>query len=184
MRGIGSTSTARIGKPSSQGAHKGSIDPKPDLPPDISDKEAARLKKVEKIKEEIRRGYFYELGQINRTKSKLFEADKELVPPQQALKFPSFQAESLLGVTHQFGALLMQTNNQVSLVGVSFRDSGFRVLPDWIKPFLEEFAQTPAMTVLQVSFEDRSWLKVRSPLTLCAIGYLYHSCSSSSQRNT
>lgn len=142
------------------------------------------MKKVEKIKEEIRRGYFYELGQINRTKSKLFEADKELVPPQKALKFPSFQAESLLGVTHQFGALLRQTNNQVSLVGVSFRDSGFRVLPDWIKPFLEEFAQTPAMTVLQVSFEDRSWLKVRSPLTLCAIGNLYQSCSSFSQRNT
>lgn len=34
------------------------------------EKEAARLKKITKIKEEIRRGYFHELGEVNRTNSK------------------------------------------------------------------------------------------------------------------
>lgn len=37
----------------------------------VSEKEAARLKKIAKIKEEIRRGYFYELGEMNRTKGKV-----------------------------------------------------------------------------------------------------------------
>lgn len=37
----------------------------------LSEKEAARLKKIAKIKEEIRRGYFYELGEMNRTKGKV-----------------------------------------------------------------------------------------------------------------
>jgi len=127
----------------------------------VLEKEAARLKKIAKIKEEIKRGYFYELGQVNRTKCKLFEADKELLPSNQARKFPAFDAESLLGVTHQFATLLTQAQSQVSLVALSFRDSGFRVLPDWIRPFQEEFARLPAMKVLQVSFEDKTWLKVR-----------------------
>lgn len=133
----------------------------PQTPPEVSEKEAARLKKIAKIKEEIKRGYFYELGQVNRTKCKLFEADKELLPSNQARKFPAFDAESLLGVTHQFATLLTQAQSQVSLVALSFRDSGFRVLPDWIRPFQEEFARLPAMKVLQVSFEDKTWLKVR-----------------------
>lgn len=38
---------------------------------EVSEKEAARLKKIAKIKEEIRRGYFYELGEMNRTKGKV-----------------------------------------------------------------------------------------------------------------
>ena len=122
----------------------------------VSEKEAARLKKIAKIKEEIRRGYFYELGEMNRTKGKvcgcvfgrlcvcpvvglvlvwfgmitvaweccpnrsashpdtqLFEADKELLPLDQARRFPPFEAESLLGVTHQFQTLLTQAPNQV-----------------------------------------------------------------------
>ena len=133
----------------------------PQTPPEVSEMEAARLKKIAKIKEEIKRGYFYELGQVNRTKCKLFEADKELLPSNQARKFPAFDAESLLGVTHQFATLLTQAQSQVSLVVLSFRDSGFRVLPDWIRPFQEEFARLPAMKVLQVSFEDKTWLKVR-----------------------
>lgn len=135
----------------------------PHTPPtiEVSGKEAARLKRIAKIKEEIKRGYFYELGQVNRTKCKLFEADKELLPPSQARKVPSFDAESLLGVTHQFATLLTQAQSQVSLVALSFRDSGFRVLPDWIRPFQQEFARLPAMKVLQVSFEDKTWLKVK-----------------------
>ena len=35
------------------------------------EKEDRRLRKIAKLKEELRRGYFYELGQINRTKSKV-----------------------------------------------------------------------------------------------------------------
>ncbi len=135
----------------------------------MSEKEAARLKKIAKIKEEIRRGYFYELGQVNRTGSKLFEADKELVPLDQARKFPVFEAESLLGVTHQFGTLLTQAPNQVSLVAIAFRDSGFRVLPEWIKPFQDEFRDVPAVKVLQASFEDKTWLRVR--MYVCGLGH-------------
>ena len=133
-------------------------------PSEVSEKEAARLKKIAKIKEEIRRGYFYELGQVNRTNSKLFEADKVLVPLDQARKFPSFEAESLLGVTHQFETLLTHAPSQVSLVAVAFRDSGFRVLPEWIKPFQDEFQGVSAVKVLQASFEDKTWLRVSERL--------------------
>ena len=50
--------------------------PNPPLHPKVEDpkksqQEEARQKKIAKLKEELRRGYFYELGQVNRTKSKV-----------------------------------------------------------------------------------------------------------------
>ncbi len=149
-------------------------------------------------------------------RTQLFEADKELVPLDQARRFPAFEAESLLGVTHHFQTLLTQAPQQVhsnptptrlvsserptrrsilsikrpysfdcmfldrcvcpqqqqllqqvSLVALSFRDSGFRTLPDWIKPFQHEFGglingSGGAMRVFQVNLEDKGWLRVRA----------------------
>lgn len=59
-----------------------------------------------------------------------------------------------------------RTNGQqVSLVAISFRDSGFRTLPDWIKPFQQEFGAliqgtNSGVRVFQVNLEDKTWLKV------------------------
>lgn len=100
---------------------------------------------------------------------KLFETDKELQPIDQARKFPSFEAESLLGVTHKFETLLMQAKTQVSLVAISFRDFGFRTLPDWIKPFQEEFDGAGNVMVYQLNFEDKTWLKVRTCVPASAV---------------
>lgn len=56
---------------------------------------------------------------------------------------------------------------QVSLVALSFRDSGFRALPGWIRPFQQEFgallhqgAAGGHVRVFQVNLEDKTWLKV------------------------
>jgi hypothetical protein len=64
----------------------------------------------------------------------------------------------------------------VSLVALSFRDSGFRTLPDWIKPFQHEFGGLingnnggGAMRVFQVNLEDKGWLRVRA----FGSGYVY-----------
>jgi hypothetical protein len=39
--------------------------------------------------------------------AQLFDADKELIKAEAAKPFPRFEAESLLGVTHEFTNLLM-----------------------------------------------------------------------------
>lgn len=58
----------------------------------------------------------------------------------------------------------------MSLVALSFRDSGFRILPEWIKPFQQEFGALlgqgsnglhgGVVRVFQVNLEDKTWLKV------------------------
>jgi len=45
------------------------------VPPEVDvkvEKERSRDEKIKKLKEEIRRGYFYELGQVNKTSSKVW----------------------------------------------------------------------------------------------------------------
>lgn len=93
----------------------------------------------------------------------LFDADKELLPLEQSFPFPSFKADSLLGIEHAFETLLSVKNQvrgrgrqalarqygllqpveldgvrsspwgcvlhmvmQVALVGMCFRDAGFK----------------------------------------------------------
>lgn len=58
----------------------------------------------------------------------------------------------------------------MSLVALSFRDSGFRALPGWIRPFQQEFGGLinhqgsigtgGHVQVLQINLEDKTWLKV------------------------
>lgn len=172
---------------------------KPKSQEELEAAELERVKKQERLKEELRRGYFWELGEVNRTKCKvsqlapwgveqvdrrqrlkggvadesgsvrghgthqLFDADKELLPLEQSFPFPSFKADSLLGIEHAFETLLSVKNQvrggggshshgstacfsllswmkheghrggcvwrmvmQVALVGMCFRDAGFK----------------------------------------------------------
>ncbi|KAJ4841786.1 hypothetical protein Tsubulata_010533 [Turnera subulata] len=122
-------------------------------------------------KDEMNRGYFADISELEKHGGKIAVANKIIVPAMAAAKFPDFEVNFADGRALK---LPFRCNDSVvdddksalpkaSLLCLSFRASSQPMIDSWSKPFLEIFHDAKSIRLYEVSFID-SWLLCRSPI--------------------
>jgi ATPase complex subunit ATP10 len=94
-------------------------------------------------------GYFWMLKDLSKSNEKPILSNFELIPEAKAKTFPRLsQLKSLTGQVVNLPEYLWRKNRtmdahaQCTIVAVSFRDFGYRLLSNWLDPFREAFAES------------------------------------------
>ena len=106
-------------------------------------------------------GYFWNLKDLQRCDHKPVLSNERLIHEVDAKVFPNLLGcKNLAGDVVDLPAYCLRKNRsrdpaaQCTLVGVSFRDFGFRQLPSWIEPFDAEFSGKDRVEVLKVNITE------------------------------
>lgn len=133
------------------------------------DKEAIKKEK-DRLKDELSRGYFADISEIQKNRGKIAPANKTLIPSVAAVKFPDIVAYFSDGSSLKLPLSEQNLNSynteiipSASLVCLSFRASSQRMAESWSLPFLEASDASTNVQVYEVSFIE-SWLLSLNPM--------------------
>lgn len=117
--------------------------------------------KVQKRYTELIYGYFWNLKDLKRCNEKPVLSNENLIRESDAKVFPQLLgSKNLLGEGIDLPSYCLRKNRsqdpaaQCTLIGISFRDYGFKQLPSWIEPFDAAFAGKDRVEVLKVNISD------------------------------
>ncbi|XP_057804804.1 uncharacterized protein LOC131020135 [Salvia miltiorrhiza] len=138
-----------------------------------------------RLKDEMSRGYFQDMKDLEKHGGKISKANKSIVPAKSALKFPTLEvyfpdgSKLELPVTSKEDKenvvsspklpLTSKTNDtsvlasdtaKASLICLSFRANSGSMVASWTSPFLKAFARSSDVRLYEVSLID-SWLLSR-----------------------
>ncbi|XP_065869192.1 mitochondrial ATPase complex subunit ATP10 [Euphorbia lathyris] len=127
----------------------------------LGNKEAIEKERA-RLKDEMNRGYFADMAELEKHGGKVSVANKIIVPAMAAIKFPSIDVNFSDGKT-----LKLPVGNEdnadksalpkVSLLCLTFRANSQAMIDSWTKPFISEFSDAKNIQLYEVSFID-SWL--------------------------
>eukprot|EP00961_Rhodomonas_salina_P136338 1834381-Rhodomonas_salina.1 len=116
----------------------------------------AKAEREKKLKEDVNRGQFWELRELDDTGGKLFEADVGVLPAEKSVPFPSVDGFLLNGEKANTSDLL---GGKVTLVTVCIRDMGRPMTDAWATLYRKEIG-------------DQAGVQVRSSPTLFNVSTL------------
>lgn len=129
------------------------------------EKERARLA------DEMNRGYFADISELNQHGGKIAMANKIIIPAMAAIKFPALEVNYSDGTTVK----LPKTSNgdivgvdksaipKASLLCLSFRANSQAMIDSWSGPFIDAFSNSKDVQLYEVSFID-SWFLRLNPI--------------------
>ncbi|KAK7843801.1 hypothetical protein CFP56_011896 [Quercus suber] len=129
------------------------------------EKERARLA------DEMNRGYFADISELNQHGGKIAMANKIIIPAMAAVKFPALEVNYSDGTTVK----LPKTSNgdivdvdksaipKASLLCLSFRANSQAMIDSWSGPFIDAFSNSKDVQLYEVSFID-SWFLRLNPI--------------------
>ncbi|XP_063934791.1 uncharacterized protein LOC135146601 isoform X1 [Zophobas morio] len=94
--------------------------------------------KRRKLREEIKWGFFGDVKEYQKTKGKLFSAEKDLINSVEAPLFPKFEAKSITGKKIVFPDLL---KGKCSLLSIVSRDISMPLSKSFCDPFGKNLAK-------------------------------------------
>lgn len=110
---------------------------------------------------ELAYGYFWNIKDLKRSGDKPIMSNETLIPDNQAKMFPHLsQLESLSGVTVELPDYFLRKNRskdvsaQCTLVAISFRDFGYKLLPSWLDPFEEKIGNNDRVEVIRLNLSE------------------------------
>jgi mitochondrial ATPase complex subunit ATP10 len=112
---------------------------------------------VRKIPVELAKGYFWMVSDLKKTNQKPTLSNDSLIPEIESQTFPTLMGLRALsdpGTAIDLPWGLINPNDEVegkiTLVAVTFRDNGFRLVPSWKEPFEQAFEDTTMETKVQI----------------------------------
>ncbi|PON31290.1 ATPase assembly factor ATP [Trema orientale] len=138
----------------------------------LGSKEAVEKERT-RLADEMNRGYFADISELKKHGGKIALANKIIIPPMAAVKFPSLEVNYSDGKTVK---LPIDSKGNVdaadadkspipkaSLICISFRANSQSMINSWSLPFLDAFRGSKDVNLYEISFID-SWLLCRSPI--------------------
>ena len=122
---------------------------------------------------ELEFGYFWMLRDLRSTNDKPIVGREDLIPEKEAESFPTLKVLSLEDNEKTLTIpddLISQNRTQdpaaqCTLVCISFRDFGYKMLPDWINAVKNAYQQNNRVEVLQINMTEGGWLfRAMAPL--------------------
>mmetsp|Transcript_16442 Transcript_16442/g.35782 ORF Transcript_16442/g.35782 Transcript_16442/m.35782 type:complete len:362 (+) Transcript_16442:161-1246(+) len=106
-----------------------------------------------KIPLELAHGYFWMVSDLKKTNQKPTLSNETLIPEGEAQMFPILEGLTTLDdldtnvdlplffleQAHQEKKNKQRVGGKITLVAVTYRDNGFKMIPSWTEPFEEEF---------------------------------------------
>jgi hypothetical protein len=92
------------------------------------------------LKEEITRGQFHEIKELDKTGGKIFDANLDLIPEYESVVFPNFDAKTL---DNQHVNAHQVLGGKVSLVTVSLREIARPMVNTWTTHFHSKHGSNP-----------------------------------------
>jgi ATPase complex subunit ATP10 len=111
-----------------------------------------------KVPLELAHGYFWMVSDLKKTNQKPTLSNETLIPEEKAQIFPILEGlttlddlntavalplvflERALGLEQGKNKQKASGGGKITLVGITFRDNGFKMMPTWSEPFEEAFA--------------------------------------------
>eukprot|EP00292_Cryptomonas_paramecium_P000665 CAMPEP_0113688824 /NCGR_PEP_ID=MMETSP0038_2-20120614/16775_1 /TAXON_ID=2898 /ORGANISM="Cryptomonas paramecium" /LENGTH=215 /DNA_ID=CAMNT_0000609731 /DNA_START=79 /DNA_END=726 /DNA_ORIENTATION=- /assembly_acc=CAM_ASM_000170 len=116
-----------------------------------------RDERAKALQEEVDKGRFYELNELQATGGKLFEGTEKLVDAKSARNFPKLEGVKLTGDKTTSSDVL---RGKVSLVTISLRDIARPMIPSWTKPFSDKFSSNQHVQVVDIFFVEGAVYKM------------------------
>ena len=113
-----------------------------------------REERAKKLKEEVSKGQFFEIKEMDKTGGKIFEADTTLRPASDAIVFPNVQCRNLDGDAVNMHDLL---GGKVTLVTVGMREISRPMINTWNTHFHSKLGSTPGVQMVPLSFVE-GWI--------------------------
>ncbi|KAF5471029.1 hypothetical protein F2P56_011506 [Juglans regia] len=132
---------------------------------------AAIEKERARLADEMNRGYFADISELNQHGGKIATANKIIIPAVAAMKFPGLEVNYSDGKTLK----LPITSNgdmvaadkaalpKASLICLSFRANSQAMIDSWSGPFLDTYRNSDDVQLYEVSFID-SWFLCWNPI--------------------
>ncbi|KAF7805661.1 Mitochondria isoform 1 [Senna tora] len=132
---------------------------------------AAIEKERARLTDEMNRGYFADMAELNKHGGKVAVANKVIIPATVAMKFPDLEVISSDGKTAKLPIHLSKdvadadksSVLKASLLCLTFRANSQAMVNSWSMPFIEAFSKSKSVHIYEVSFID-SWLLCRNPI--------------------
>lgn len=135
----------------------------------IINKETGAMKKVH----QIAIGSFWMVKDLRETGKKPILSNTSIIPVMDAEMFPTLNGLASLGGTNVnlpdfFIKHDGTSENSCTLVAISYRDFGYKMLSKWTEPFEKSFSQQPSqqkqVSVVHVNITEGNFLKLFSGL--------------------
>ncbi|KAK1296648.1 hypothetical protein QJS10_CPB15g02042 [Acorus calamus] len=131
----------------------------------------AIAKERERITDEMSRGYFADISDMEKHGGKIAKANETLIPALEATKFPTLEVNFTdgrhfklpIGFEEKGTSTSTGTSPSLSLLCLSFRSNSQVMVESWSIPFLDAFDATGKVQIYEVSLID-SWFLSRSPI--------------------
>lgn len=115
-----------------------------------------------KVPLELVHGYFWMLNDLKATGQKPTLSNETLISENDAQVFPILQGACTLAnpdmpivLPAYFTTGCTNGNQQVTLLALTFRDHGFKMLPSWTQPFSAAFRSNPIVQTYTLSVTER-----------------------------
>jgi ATPase complex subunit ATP10 len=113
-----------------------------------------------KVPLELVHGYFWMMWDLRKTNNKPTLSNETLIPEEDSQLFPVLTGVKTLNGEKADLPFYFVDNDKVktqkiTLVAISFRDSGFKHIPTWTDPFLKAFQNDSRIGVAKVSITER-----------------------------
>ncbi|XP_057858406.1 uncharacterized protein LOC131067424 [Cryptomeria japonica] len=139
----------------------------------FTDKEAIKKERA-RLGDELNRGYFADISELNKHGGKIGFANKTLIPTIAAKNFPTLVVEFTDGRKCSLPGEAVKSNDHIhcsdtttcpnaTLICLSFRANSQAMIDSWSSPFLEAFKTKTDLQLYEVSFID-SWLLSLRPI--------------------
>uniref|UniRef100_A0A7S0YHH3 Uncharacterized protein n=1 Tax=Hemiselmis tepida TaxID=464990 RepID=A0A7S0YHH3_9CRYP len=103
------------------------------------------------LQEEVTRGQFFEVKELDKTGGKIFEADIDLIPSAEAITFPDITCTTLDGSEVSTHDVL---GGKVTLVTVSLREFARPMVNTWTTHFHSKVGSNPHAQIVPLAFME------------------------------
>jgi mitochondrial ATPase complex subunit ATP10 len=122
-----------------------------------------------KVPVELEHGYFWMMWDLEKTGKKPTISNETLISEKDAESFPVLTGLHTLNkervdLPFYFVEQADEKDVRCTLVAISFREYGHKLLSSWVKPFKQAFEGNPAVNVLNVQITERWTMKPLSGL--------------------
>ncbi|XP_057956043.1 uncharacterized protein LOC131149530 [Malania oleifera] len=136
----------------------------------IANKDAIKKERA-RLSDEMNRGYFADISELNQHGGKIAIANKIIIPAMAAVKFPSVEVSRSDGTSLKLPICLNGTELEsfksnipkACLLCLSFRASSQAMIDSWSTPFINTFSDSTNVQLYEVSLID-SWLLSLNPI--------------------
>eukprot|EP00980_Cylindrotheca_fusiformis_P000291 scaffold66_cov115-Cylindrotheca_fusiformis.AAC.23 len=115
-----------------------------------------------KVPLELVHGYFWMMWDLRNTNNKPTLSNETLIPEEDSQIFPVLTGvKNLNGQKADLPFYFVENNSEdtkqpkVTLVAISFRDFGFKLIPTWTDPFTKSFQNDARIRVAKLSITER-----------------------------